>query len=88
LVGLRLPAGTGIAGWVAQTWTPLILDDVQNDPRFAKNVAESVGYVPQALMAAPLLHDERVLGVLGGARPAPAFGLKKAEVSVACFQAA
>ena len=64
LVGLRVPAGTGIAGWVAHTGTPLVLDDVENDPRFAREIGESVGYVPHGLMAAPLLHDERVLGVL------------------------
>ena len=36
LIGLRFPSDTGIAGWVLSTRTPLILDDVQNDPRFAK----------------------------------------------------
>jgi GAF domain-containing protein len=64
LIGMRIPAETGIAGWVAQTGTPLILDDVQEDPRFAKSVAESVGYLPKGLMAAPLQNDERTLGVL------------------------
>jgi GAF domain-containing protein len=64
LIGLRFPSSTGIAGWVLSTRTPLILDDVQNDPRFAKDFADSTGYVPQGLMAVPLLHDERVLGVL------------------------
>lgn len=64
LVGTRFPSGTGIAGWVISTRTPLILDDVQNDPRFAKDFAAGTGYVPQGLMAVPLLYDERALGVL------------------------
>jgi GAF domain-containing protein len=64
LIGLRFPAGTGIAGWVLATRTPLVLEDVQKDPRFAKEIAEGTGYVPQGLMAVPLLHDERALGVL------------------------
>ena len=64
LIGLRFPSDTGIAGWVLSTRTPLILDDVQNDPRFAKDFAAGTGYVPQGLMAVPLLHDERALGVL------------------------
>ena len=34
------------------------------DPRFAKGFAETTGYVPKGLMAVPLLHEERVLGVL------------------------
>jgi GAF domain-containing protein len=64
LIGLRFPAGTGVAGWVLGTRTPLVLEDVQKDPRFAKEVAEGTGYVPQGLMAVPLLHEERALGVL------------------------
>src|ERR1700746_2009984 len=64
LVGRRLPSSTGIAGWVASSRTPLVLEDVQSDPRFAKDVAEDTGYVPSGLMAVPLLEEERVLGVL------------------------
>src|SRR3954454_14875914 len=64
LVGRRLSSSTGIAGWVASSRTPLMLEDVQSDPRFARDVAEDTGYVPSGLMAVPLLEDERVLGVL------------------------
>ena len=64
LVGTRFPAQTGIAGWVLATRTPLVIEDVQNDPRFARDVAEDTGYVPKGMMAAPLLHDEDALGVL------------------------
>lgn len=64
LVGRRLPSSTGIAGWVATSRTPLVLEDVRNDPRFARDVAEGTGYVPEGLMAVPLLEEERVLGVL------------------------
>ena len=64
LVGMRLPAATGIVGWVLATRTPLILDDVQKDPRFAADFAKGTGYVPQGLMAVPLLHEEQALGVL------------------------
>lgn len=64
LLGKRFPAGTGVAGWVLATRSPLVLEDVARDPRFAKDVADDTGYVPQGLMAVPLLHDERALGVL------------------------
>jgi GAF domain-containing protein len=64
LLGVRFPAGRGIAGWVLATRTPLILEDVKTDPRFAGDVAEDTGFVPSGLMAAPLLHEERALGVL------------------------
>ena len=64
LIGQRLPSSTGIAGWVLVTGQPLVLDDLEADPRFARDVAESTGYVPKSLMAVPLLHGEEVLGVL------------------------
>jgi GAF domain-containing protein len=64
LLGTRFPAGTGIAGWVLATRTPLVIEDVQNDPRFSRETAEETGYVPKGLMAAPLLHEEGALGVL------------------------
>ena len=64
LMGQRIPSSTGIAGWVLVTRQPLVIDDLAQDPRFARDVAESLGYVPRALMAVPLLHGERALGVL------------------------
>ena len=64
LIGQRFPSSTGVAGWVLVTRQPLVIEDVTEDPRFAKEVAETTGYVPKGLMAVPLLHDERALGVL------------------------
>ncbi len=46
------------------TRQPLVLEDVASDPRFARELAEGTGYVPRGLMAVPLLHEERALGVL------------------------
>jgi GAF domain-containing protein len=64
LIGTRFPSSTGIAGWVLVTGQPLILEDVGADPRFARSFAEQTGFVPKGLMAVPLLHEERALGVL------------------------
>jgi len=82
LVGARFPSSTGIAGWVLVTRQPLVLEDVSEDPRFARDVAEATGYVPRSLMAVPLLHEERVLGVLEVLdRPQrPGFTLEQADL--------
>jgi GAF domain-containing protein len=64
LVGRRIPSDTGIAGWVAASGQPLVVEDVVNDPRFAREEARKTGYVPKGLMAVPLLREDRVLGVL------------------------
>jgi GAF domain-containing protein len=64
LVGRRFPSSTGIAGFVLVSRQPLVIEDVLTDPRFSRETAESTGFVPNGLMAVPLLHDERALGVL------------------------
>jgi GAF domain-containing protein len=64
LVGRRIPSGTGLAGWVAESGQPVVIEDVGADPRFAADQAQRTGYVPKGLMAAPLLREDRVLGVL------------------------
>jgi GAF domain-containing protein len=64
LVGRRIPLTTGVAGWVFATRQPLAIEDVSSDPRFAGDVASSTGYVPKGIMAAPLLNEDRALGVI------------------------
>ncbi|MFD8597372.1 GAF domain-containing protein [Kitasatospora sp. NPDC059646] len=71
LIGRRFPAGQGIAGWVAGSGEPMIVDDLRRSASFDRTVAESTGYVPDALMAAPLIHGGRILGVLEVLDPAP-----------------
>jgi GAF domain-containing protein len=64
LIGRRFPSSTGIAGFVLVSRQPLVIEDVLQDPRFSRETAESTGFVPKGLMAVPLLHEERALGVL------------------------
>ncbi|MCX4759097.1 GAF domain-containing protein [Kitasatospora purpeofusca] len=64
LLGSRFPAGTGIAGWALMTGQPVVVDDVADSPQFARSAAESTGYVPSSIMAAPLICDGDCIGVL------------------------
>lgn len=64
LLGQRFPSSTGVAGWALVTRQPLVVDDLTADTRFSQEAAESTGYVPRALMAVPLLVEDRALGVL------------------------
>jgi GAF domain-containing protein len=64
LIGMRFPAGNGIAGWVLMTRQPLVVDDLSSDTRWSRSQAESTGYVPKSMMSVPLLVEERALGVL------------------------
>jgi GAF domain-containing protein len=93
LVGTRFPGGTGIAGWVAAAGQPLLVDDVSGSPQFARDAAQSTGYVPRSIMAAPLIRDGECIGVLEvldrGTRPrgdlgdVDLLGLLATEVSTA-----
>jgi GAF domain-containing protein len=64
LEGTRIPARTGLAGWSLAAEEPIAVADVGRDPRFARDVAESTGYVPKAIAVYPLLVTERAIGVL------------------------
>jgi GAF domain-containing protein len=63
-VGLKIPADRGIAGWAVVAGQPIAIDDVQQDPRFASDVAASTGYVPHSIMAMPLESERRTFGVI------------------------
>jgi GAF domain-containing protein len=64
LVGKRFSADTGIAGWVVSSHESVRLDDLASNPTFSRDAAQSTGYLPAALMAAPLLFEGDCVGVL------------------------
>ncbi len=64
VVGLRLRPGEGIAGWVAQHGQPVIVPDVQADPRFASGVDRRTGFATRALACVPIQGMSQTLGVL------------------------
>jgi GAF domain-containing protein len=63
IVGVRMPVARGISGFVASSGQTLAVDEVRSDPRFAADVAERTGYVPASILAAPIAHGDRTLGV-------------------------
>ena len=64
LPGVRIPLGRGIAGWAVSAGQIVALDNVAGDPRFAHELAESIGYVPTGIVAVPLDTDDEIVGVL------------------------
>lgn len=62
--GLRIPSNAGIAGWVVMSGQPMAVADLRRDPRWARNVAETTGYVPTTLLAVPVQTPQRLLGVV------------------------
>ena len=61
---IRLRMGEGIAGWVAKTGEPVIIDDVQNDPRFFKGADKKSSFVTRNMMCVPVKSEGKAIGVL------------------------
>jgi signal transduction histidine kinase len=64
LTQLRLPLSEGLAGWVARSGRPAIVNDLRNDPRFHADVDANSGFVTKAALCVPLQVRGRVIGVL------------------------
>jgi GAF domain-containing protein len=60
----RIPAGTGIAGWVVEHGEPAIVDDPGSDPRFYGGIDEQSGFQTKNVLAVPLRTKEKVIGVV------------------------
>jgi len=62
--GSRLQIGEGLAGGVAQTGQARLVSSAQDEPGLEARLQASEEYQIQSLMCAPLLKEERVLGVV------------------------
>jgi Nif-specific regulatory protein len=56
--------GEGIAGWVAKNNRSLIVNDVDEDPRFLSKISEKVGYATTSILAVPMRVKDQCVGVL------------------------
>lgn len=64
LTTMKFPLDKGIAGYVVMTGQPIAISNVQQDPRFNQEFAKSTGYIPNSILATPLLSDDRIIGVM------------------------
>lgn len=62
---IRLPRGTGIAGWVAETGRALRIEDAYEDRRFNREVDRLTGFRTTSVLCAPVRDREgKVRGVV------------------------
>ena len=50
-----LDMGQGIAGWVAKHSKPLLVENVQNEPRFFKDISQKINYQTKSILCVPLM---------------------------------
>jgi HD-GYP domain-containing protein (c-di-GMP phosphodiesterase class II) len=61
---IRLKVGQGIAGHVAKTGQPIIVNDVQHDSRFFPQADKKSGFMTRNMVCVPVTAREKLLGVL------------------------
>ena len=64
LVGVRLPLGTGVAGFSMQKGQTVILGDASVDPRHCAEMDRLTGYHTRQMACLPVSAGEACLGVL------------------------
>lgn len=60
--GMRIPKGTGIAGWVVECGEPLLLANMEEDQRFERY--SQLGYERKTLICLPLKVKDKIIGAI------------------------
>jgi putative methionine-R-sulfoxide reductase with GAF domain len=60
----RLPIDRGLAGWVVRNNEPLLIPDVQRDPRFEGMFDHKSGFQTRSVLCVPLVARGQVCGVI------------------------
>jgi putative nucleotidyltransferase with HDIG domain len=61
---IKLNTRYGIAGQVARTGKPLVVNDVTRSERFHKMIDDTTGFQTKSLICAPLMVQHKILGVM------------------------
>jgi len=63
--GITIPVDKGISGWVVQNMEPVIIHDVQKDPRFGGEITGDSEFQTKEIACVPLInHNGEVIGAL------------------------
>jgi class 3 adenylate cyclase/putative methionine-R-sulfoxide reductase with GAF domain len=54
---IRIPSGHGVAGWVFQNRTSLVINDAYSDPRFYSDVDRKSGFRTKNILCVPLFNQ-------------------------------
>ena len=64
LLGRRIPAGQGVAGWVAASRRPVIVNNSSEDGRFYPDIDWAFEFRTESILAVPIVGGGSVLGVI------------------------
>jgi len=78
----RIKLGEQIAGWVASEGEPLLVRDIEVDPRFKRKNIDNQ-YSSKSLLSVPLKVGDRVLGVLNLSNKKSGLSFEQSDLKVA-----
>ena len=78
----RIKLGQGIAGWVAGTRKPLIINDAYSDTRFDPEFDKKTGFTTRSMVCTPLLFKGKLLGVIQAINPLSLPGFTKDDLDL------
>jgi len=64
VIGIHVPRGQGIIGWVYESGEPLIVPDTSKDQRHFKIVDDKSGFTSRSILCMPLKTNEKNLGAI------------------------
>ncbi|HEX4340224.1 MAG TPA: sigma 54-interacting transcriptional regulator [Polyangiaceae bacterium] len=79
---IRLPFGTGVIGWVAQSGQPAIVNDVASDTRFFAGVDKKTGFETRSILCVPLRERNAVIGAIEVLNTAHAHGFDNEDLAL------
>jgi Nif-specific regulatory protein len=64
LIGTRFDSALGIAGEALRTRRPLHVQNTRQSPGFFVGIDKKTGFITRSILAAPLIHRDKMVGVL------------------------
>ena len=78
----EIDIGQGIAGYVAKTGEPLLIPEVAQDPRWYKEISESIGFKTQSIACVPMKINGEIIGVVEIIDKADGSAIRNADLKI------
>jgi NtrC-family two-component system sensor histidine kinase KinB len=82
IIGMEMPKGTGIVGWVAENGHQLWVPNVHQDKRFYHDADENTGFETTSILAVPVRLGNQTLAVVEMLNPSPGTDLQEAQETI------
>ena len=79
---LRLKVGEGIAGWVAEHNEPVVVKNVEKDPRHFRKADVMTGFKTRSLICVPMKANDEIIGVIEAMNPVNKAWFEDSDVDI------